>query len=191
MAALANDMVVDPSGRAYIGNVGYDFLFADQPSRQAEIVLVMPDGTARVVADQLDFPNGMVITPDMQTLIVGETAGERLTAFDIEPDGSLIRRRLWAQIEGGSPDGICLDADGALWVAALGRDEVVRIREGGEITHRVHVTTAPFACMLGGRDGHTLFVATANFTGSIEETRASKSGRIEVVHVEVPGAGWP
>jgi sugar lactone lactonase YvrE len=150
----------------------------------------MPDGTARVVADTLDFPNGAVITPDERTLIVGKTAGGRLTAFDIGPDGSLIRRRIWAQIEGSSPDGICLDAEGAIWVASPRSSEVVRVREGGEITHRIRVATTPYACMLGGLDRRTLFVLTAK-THLVEEARASTSGRIEVVHVEVPGAGWP
>jgi sugar lactone lactonase YvrE len=191
MAAIANDMVVDQVGRAYIGDVGFD-MFAGQDYAQAEIVLVMPDGEARVVADKLDFPNGMIITPDERTLIVGETAGARLTTFDIRPDGSLTGRRTWAQIAGSSPDGICLDAEGAIWVASPGSAEVVRVREGGEITHRVRLRLPrkPFACMLGGPDRRTLFIMTAE-TVNIEEARALKSGRIEVVQVEVPGAGWP
>jgi sugar lactone lactonase YvrE len=191
MAPLANDMVVDQVGRAYIGNVGFD-MFTGQDYAQGEIVLVMPDGAAGVVADKLDIPNGMIITPNERTLIVGETTGERLTAFDIMPDGSLTGRRTWAQIAGTSPDGICVDAEGAIWVASPDSSEVVRVREGGEVTNcvRLQLPRKPFACMLGGPDRRTLFIMTAE-TVNIEEARALKSGRIEVVYVDVPGAGWP
>ena len=190
-----NDMVVDRQGRAYIGNFGFDFA-AQQPPKLAEIVLVTPDGNARVVADEMAFPNGTVITPDGRTLIVAETFAARLTAFDIEPDGSLTRRRIWAQFdERGfealdwdrtSPDGICLDAEGAIWVASpAGGAEVLRVLEGGEVTHRVRVETRPFACMLGGPDRRTLFVLTTVWSQPIG------NGRIEIVQVDVPGAGLP
>jgi sugar lactone lactonase YvrE len=184
-----NDMAVDQQGRAYIGNFGYD-LYAERPYAQAEIVLVVPDGAARVVADKLDFPNGTIISADGRMLIVAETAGHCLTAFDVHPDGSLAQRRLWARLEGGYPDGICLDAEGALWVACQGYGEVLRIREGGEVIQRIKLETTPFACMLGGTDRKTLFILTAG-TYQPEEVRASKSGRIELVEVDVPGAGLP
>jgi sugar lactone lactonase YvrE len=192
-----NDMVVDRQGRAYIGNFGFDLAGQELP-KLAEIVLVTSDGAARVVADEMAFPNGTVITPDGRTLIVAESAAARLTAFDIEPDGSLTRRRIWAQFdergfeslidfERTIPDGICLDAEGAIWVASPGGSaEVLRVREGGEVTHRVRVATQPFACMLGGPERRTLFVLT-----SIYGTQATTKGRIEMVQVDVPGAGLP
>ena len=184
-----NDMVVDRQGRAYIGNFGFDFI-ARQPFAPAEIVLVTPDGNARVVADEMAFPNGSVITPDGRTLIVGETYGSRLTAFDIKPDGSLTGRRVWAQLEQAVPDGICLDAEGAIWVASPMSAEVLRVREGGEVSHRIKVSTQAYACMLGGPERRTLFVLTAETTNP-DEARAKKSGRVETVEVDVPGAGLP
>ncbi len=184
-----NDMVVDKQGRAYIGNFGFDYA-ANAPVEPAEIVLVTPDGHARVVAENLLFPNGTVITPDGQTLIVAETFGNRLTAFDLEPDGSLSKRRIWAKMEGSFPDGICLDAEGGIWVAAPHPGEVVRVLQGGHITHRVSVSTRPYACMLGGDDGRTLFVCTAG-SAIPDEVRAMPGGKIETVAVEVPGAGLP
>jgi len=184
-----NDMVVDQQGRAYVGNFGFD-LIEQQPFAPAEIVLVTPDGDARVVADEMAFPNGTVITPDGRTLIVGETLGQRLTAFDIEPDGSLTGRRIWAEIEQATPDGICLDAENAIWVASPLSGEVLRLHEGGEVTHRVKVTTQAFACMLGGSDRRTLFALTAEAMHP-DEARAKASGRVETVQVDVPGAGLP
>ena len=184
-----NDMVVDRQGRAYIGNVGFDFI-AGQGYAPGEIVMVTPDGKARVVAADMAFPNGTVITPDGRTLIVGESLGFRLTAFDIEPDGTLARRRVWAQLDKAVPDGICLDAEGAIWVASPVSAEVLRVREGGEVTDRIPVDTQAFACMLGGPDRRTLFVLTA-VTWHPEEARAHATGRIEVVEVDVPGAGLP
>lgn len=184
-----NDMVVDRQGRAYIGNFGFDFI-AQQPFAPAEIVLVTPDGNARVVADEMAFPNGSVITPDGRTLIVGETYSARLTAFDIKPDGSLTGRRVWAQLEQAVPDGICLDAEGAIWVASPMSAEVLRVREGGEVTHRIKVSTQAYACMLGGPERRTLFVLTAETTNP-DEARAKKSGRVETVEVDIPGAGLP
>lgn len=184
-----NDMVVDAKGRAYIGNFGFD-LVAQAPFSPAEIVLVTPDGEARVVADQIGFPNGTVITPDGQTLIIGETFGACLTAFDIEPDGSLTNRRTWAKLDGAVPDGICLDAEGAIWVASPRSAEALRVREGGDVTDRVKVATQAYACMLGGPDRRTLFVLTAE-SSDPEEVRTKRSGRVEFVKVDVPGAGLP
>ena len=193
-----NDMVVDQQGRAYIGNFGYAISDPSVTPKLAEIVLVTPDGDARVVADQVAFPNGIVITPDGRTLIVAESLAARLSAFDIEPDGSLTRRRIWAQFDGRGfdaqfdfertvPDGICLDAEGAIWVASpSGARGVLRVLKGGEVTHRVKVKTRPFAAMLGGRDRRILFVCTSIFGDS-----PPGSGRIETVQVDVPGAGLP
>jgi sugar lactone lactonase YvrE len=184
-----NDMVVDRQGRAYIGNFGFDFA-AGAPVFPAEIILVTPDGQARVASAGLLFPNGTVITPDGRTLIVAETFGHRLTAFDIQPDGTLFHKRIWADLEGAFPDGICLDAEDAVWVAAPEPGEVLRVREGGVITHRVKVSTRPYACMLGGPERRTLFVCTAE-SAVPGGARGRASGRIEIVEVEVPGAGLP
>jgi sugar lactone lactonase YvrE len=184
-----NDMVVDKKGRAYIGNFGFD-LAANAPVEPAEIVLVDPDGSTRVVAEELYFPNGTVITPDDRTLIVAETWGHCLTAFDIESDGSLKNRRTWANLKDVYPDGICLDGEGAIWVAAPYPAEVMRVQEGGNITHRLNVTTKPYACMLGGPERRTLFVCTAG-SSNPDEVLANPNGKIEIVEVEIPGAGRP
>jgi len=187
-----NDMVVDRQGRAYIGNFGFD---VDDPAavpKHAAVMLVTPDGAVRIVADEMVFPNGCVITPDGGTLIVAESFASRLTAFSIESDGSLTGRRVWAQFddlgfvmsdERISPDGICLDAEGAIWFASPESTEVLRVKEGGDITHRFTVETQPFAVMLGGPDRQTLFVCT-----TLLSERNSGRGRIEIVRVDVPGA---
>jgi sugar lactone lactonase YvrE len=184
-----NDMVVDGQGRAYVGNFGFDFA-AGQPLVPAALALVTPDGAVRVAAADLEFPNGTVITPDGKTLIVGESFGGRLTAFDILPDGMLANRRVWAQLEGAVPDGICLDAEGAIWVASPLSSEVLRVREGGAVARRIAVETQAIACMLGGADRRTLFILTA---GSVdpEQAKKEKRGRIEAIEVEVAGAGYP
>jgi sugar lactone lactonase YvrE len=187
-----NDMVVDSHGRAYVGNCGFD-LYVPEPEfhKRAQIILIMPDGKARVVADDLSFPNGTVITPDGRTLIVAETFANRLTAFEIQTDGSLSNRRVWAQLnENIRPDGICLDAEGAIWVASPSSSEVLRVREGGEVNHRIKVETTAFACMLGGMDRRTLFILTAA-THHPDEAKTKASGRIEFVKVDVAGAGLP
>jgi sugar lactone lactonase YvrE len=185
-----NDMVVDREGRAYVGNFGFD-LYGRAERSTAAIVLVMPDGDARVAADGLEFPNGMVITPDASTLIVGESWGARLTAFTIRDDGTLADRRVFAALTDSAPDGICLDAEGAVWLASPLSHEVVRVRPGGEVTDRISTGELnAFACMLGGEDRRTLFVCTAA-THVPEKAAAQRSGRIETVPVAVPGAGWP
>jgi sugar lactone lactonase YvrE len=184
-----NDMVVDAQGRAYVGNFGFD-LHAGATPVPAALILVLPDGTARVAAADLMFPNGTVITPDGRTLIVGESFGPRLTAFDVAPNGSLGNRRVWAALASAVPDGICLDADGAIWVASPISAEVLRVREGGTITDRVRVSTQAFACMLGGPQRRHLFICTASGSDP-QACRERRDGRIEVVEVEVPGAGWP
>lgn len=192
-----NDMVVDSRGYAYVGNFGAPL--ETPAARLAEIILVKPDGSASVVATDMGFPNGSVITPDEKTLIVGETYAARLTAFDIAADGTLSNRRIWAQFDDLGvvrdrsvlrsrvlPDGICLDAEGAIWIASPNeRSEVLRVREGGEVVDRVTVDTVPYACMLGGPDGRTLFVLTSDLA------REGKVGKIETVRVDVAGAGFP
>jgi len=184
-----NDMVVDAQGRAYVGNFGFD-LHAGAPPVPAAIVLVSPSGAARVAADDLMFPNGTVITPDGRTLIVGESYGLRLTAFDVQPDGSLTNRRVWAALQSAVPDGICLDAEGAIWMASPISAEVLRVHEGGAVTDRVAVSTQAFACMLGGPQRRHLFICTAT-SGDPAVAREKRDGRIEVIEVDVPGAGLP
>jgi sugar lactone lactonase YvrE len=194
LSALAsfhcNDMVMDAQGRAYVGNFGFDLDHGGAPAL-THLLLVTPDGGARVVAEGLAFPNGSVITPDARTLIVGETFAGCLTAFDIAADGSLSGKRTWASLDSGaSADGICLDAEGAIWVASPSTSEVIRVHEGGAVSERIGVSTRAFACMLGGPEGRTLHICTAE-TFKPQQTVARRSGRIEVVDVAVPGAGWP
>ncbi len=185
-----NDMTVDRHGRAYVGNFGFELDGEEEP-RPTVLVRVDPDGSARVVADDLLFPNGSVITEDSRTLIIAETWGARLTAFDIEADGSLSNRRVWAQLGNGAvPDGICLDAEGAVWVASPTTAECLRVRAGGEVTERIETGRGAYACMLGGSGRRTLFVCTAD-SHDPERQRAERNGRIEAFDVAVPGAGWP
>jgi len=184
-----NDMVVDGRGRAYVGNFGFD-LDAQEKPRPADLALVHPDGRAEVAASDLRFANGCVVTPDGGTLIVAESFGAALTAFTIADDGSLSDRRTFAALEGAVPDGICLDAEGAVWVASPVSNEFLRVREGGEVTHRIPADRAAIACMLGGEDGQTLYALTSKTTDP-EEANGLMSARIETLRVDVPGAGWP
>lgn len=190
VGGATNDMVVDAAGRAYIGNFGFDYEGGGRFAT-AGVVLVNPDGTARVVADDLMFPNGAVITPDGGTYVVAETFGRRLTAFDVAQDGSLSNRRVWAELGDATPDGICLDAEGAIWVGSPTTQEFLRVREGGEVTDRIPTPGRwAVACMLGGKDRKTLYLLTAE-TEQAELAKGKSKGFIECVRVEVPGAGLP
>ena len=202
-----NDMVIDRAGRAYVGSDDTDFDEGRLPMpgnmpRLSSIALVEPPApgaawdaprAARIVADRVTFPNGMVVTPDGATLIAAETFAGRLTAFDIEPDGSLVNRRVWADL-GVPPDGITLDREGCLWVAVpyyrYGETGgYLRIAEGGELRDRIDVAGySAFACTLGGRDGTTLFLCESTVLG---QPRSPGDGRIRVVEVDVPGVGTP
>jgi sugar lactone lactonase YvrE len=184
-----NDMVVDAHGRAYIGAWGFDLNRGATPA-PACVFLVDLDGSVSVAADAMMFPNGMVITPDGRTLVVAETVARRLTAFDIAADGTLSGRRVWAELE-TFPDGICLDAEGAVWVAAPVTGDCLRVREGGAVAERVAVPgKGTYACMLGGDDRRTLYLCTAKTTPrDLAEDRST--GWIESVRVDVPGAGLP
>lgn len=184
-----NDMVVAGDGRAWVGNFGFD-LHGGADFRSTELIRVDPDGSASIAASELAFPNGTVITPDGATLIIGESYGGRLTAFDIGSDGTLTHRRLWAQLpEGRIPDGICLDAEGAIWVASPLGDACLRVRAGGDVTDVVELDRGAYACMLGDADRRTLYICTAKDSDPAQS--ATRTGRIERVRVEVPGAGWP
>ena len=180
-----NDSVTDAYERTYIGNWGTKSL--KSPAEPTCIILVTKDGNAKIVTENLIFPNGCIVTPDCKTFIVAETFGGRLTAFDIENSGNLINRRIWAEIEDFTPDGICLDEEGAIWVANPSKAEVLRVLEGGEITSTIKVkNTNVYACALGGSDGRSLFLCTSQY---LEGKRAS--GRIEYLRVEIPGVEIP
>ena len=184
-----NDMVVDAGGRAYVGNFGYD-IFLGQPRKPAELIMVDAAGAARVVARDMKFPNGSVIPPGGKTLIVGESMGHRLTEFDIEPGGGLANRRLWAGLGEALPDGIALDAEGAIWVASPFTYQLLRVKRGGEIVEEMKHRLMPIACTLGGPGRRTLFLLTSE-TIEPNECRQKCSARIEITEVEVPGAGLP
>jgi len=193
-----NDMVVDDHGNAYVGNFGFN-TYSGEEIKPANLILVRPGEDPCVAADDLLFPNGTVITPDGKTLIIGETYAARLTAFDINEDATLSNRRVWADFtldadEGNVPlpDGMCLDVEGAIWVASPSTAEVIRVKEGGEIFERIPVETNAYACMLGGEDLKTLFICTSNASGvDPESALREKSGKIETVTGEVQGAGKP
>lgn len=188
--AACNDMVVDGQGRAYVGHFGFD-MYGGAGPKDASVLLARPDGSVSVAAEPLQFPNGMVITPDGATLIVGESMNGRLTAFTIASDGSLTDRRIFAQLEGAVPDGICLDAEGAVWIACPFTGRCLRVRDGGEVLDEVKVSHEfAFACMLGGADRRTLYICTAP-THVPSECRTQRGGRIETLEVDVPGAGLP
>jgi sugar lactone lactonase YvrE len=183
-----NDMVVDSQGRAYVGNFGFE-LGSDPKS--TSLICVEPDSSTRIVAQDLVFPNGSVITPDGSTLIVAETFAGRLTAFDIAGNGDLNNRRIWAQLpEGAVPDGICLDSAGGIWSASPTTSECIRQLEGGEVTHRAAVSQGAFACMLGGSDGTTLFILTAP-SSDPEACARERGGKVEFCSAPAAAAGYP
>lgn len=190
MTGSANDMVVDDQGRAYVGNFGFD-LYADDELQPANIVMVTPGGEAQVVASDLSFPNGAVILRERRMLVVAEQLAGKLTAYDIEDDGTLSNRRVFADLGGQRPDGICLDVEGGIWVASFKDDVFLRVLEGGQITDRVDVPgRRAVACQLGGDDGCTLFCLT--YEGEWYEVHAEKrAARVEIANVKVAGAGSP
>jgi len=176
-----NEIVVDGRGNTYInGGPGI-------------IALVKPDSSARQVADGIAFPNGMAVMPDNSTLIIAESHGRKLTAFDIGVDGSLSNRRVWADLGSGAPDGICIDADHAVWYADVPNRRCVRVREGGEVLQTVGVDRGCFACMLGGTDKRTLFIVAAEWRGmeKMAEVARARTGQLLTVEAPAPGIGWP
>lgn len=203
VSAVLNDMLVDARGHAYVGNFGFD-LMAGDPVRATTLTHVDPDGTVSTVVDDLLFPNGMVILPSGE-LVVAETFGGRLTAFDVAADGGLGHRRVWASFgevpQGDSvadalgtlavaPDGICADAEGAIWVADALHGRVLRVREGGEITDEIATETGVFACMLGGDDGRTLYCCAAPSFAE-HERRPVREAQLLAIRVDVPHGGLP
>ena len=194
-----NDMVVDSRGGAYVGNFGFNLdaeiaargiqsVLADHAT--AKLAYVAPDGATRVAAEDMHFPNGPVITPDGKTLIVGETLAAVLTAFDIGPGGDLFNRRVWAPTAPAVPDGICLDADGAIWVANPVAPQCLRVAKGGEVLEVIETDHPCYACMLGGDDGKTLFMLTAAGSDSVQAAK-TPTGRVLAATVDSPRAGLP
>lgn len=185
-----NDMVVDAAGHAFVGNFGFSLHPPEDP-KPATLARVDPDGSVHAAASGLTFPNGMVITPDGKTLVVAESFGRRLSAYDLASDGGLSNHRVWAELsEGAVPDGICLDAEGAIWVASPMTNEVLRVKEGGKVAESIKTEQMAIACMLGGADRKTLFVLTSESTEP-EVCARTRTSRIQATEVDVPGAGLP
>jgi sugar lactone lactonase YvrE len=178
-----NDIVVDGRGNAYVGNIGFEF--PEGEFAPGILALLTPDASARQVAGGVAFPNGIVVTPDNSTLILAESYGNRLTAFDIAADGGLSNRRVWADLGDGVPDGICLDAQGAVWYGDVPNKRCVRVREGGEVLQTVELDRGCFACMLGGENGRTLFMVAADMTSE------ARTGQVLTVGAPAAGVGWP
>ena len=184
-----NDIVVDGRGNTYVDNIGFDFPGGE--FAPGILALVTPDGSARQVADGVAFPNGIVVTPDNATLILAESYANRLTAFDIAADGTLSNRRLWADLDRGVPDGICIDAENAVWYADVPNMRCVRVREGGEVLQTIDLDRGCFACMLGGSDRKTLFIVAREWRGPTSMAAPKRTGQVLTVKVSTPGAGWP
>jgi len=185
-----NEIVVDGRGNTYVNGGGFD-LMAGEEFAPGIVALVTPDGALRQVADGIAFPNGMAITPDNSTLIVAESYARRLTAFDIEADGGLTNRRVWADLGDGVPDGICIDAEGAVWYADVPNKRCSRVREGGEVLETLGLDRGAFACMLGGADGSTLFVVATEWNGPDAAWDAPRTGQVLTAEAPAPHAGWP
>jgi sugar lactone lactonase YvrE len=180
-----NDVVADERGNVYVNSIG--FAFPGEEFAPGLVVLVTPGGVARQVADGLAFPNGMAITADGGTLLVAESYANRLTAFDIGADGALGGRRVWAETPGDHPDGICLDAEGAIWYADVGNRRCVRVREGGEILATVALDRGAFACALSRGDRPQLYVVGQEWDGP----GAAATGQVSAFPAPAPGAGRP
>jgi sugar lactone lactonase YvrE len=196
----ANDMVVSATGVSYVGNFGFDLdvMLRDvgaeammaSPPPTTDLVVIGPEGAVLQVIPDMAFPNGSVITPDGKTLIVGETMTFRLSAFDIRPDGTLDNRRVWAQLDFVATDGMCLDAEGQIWLANALTNKCLRVKEGGEITGEIETSQTAYACMLGGADRTTLYVLTSPSSDRFKIAQ-SIAGKIEATEVTVAGAGLP
>jgi sugar lactone lactonase YvrE len=184
-----NDIVVDGRGNAYVGNIGFDMGAED--FRPGILARVGPDGSVQQVADDVAFPNGVAVTPDNSTLILAESYGNRLTAFDIGADGTLSNRRVWADLGDGYPDGICIDAEGAVWYGDVPNRRCVRVREGGEVLQTVDLDRGCFACALGGPDGRTLFMVAREWRGPESVADEQRTGQVLTVPAPAPRAGRP
>ena len=190
LALAWNELVVDGRGNAFVNEVGFDLMAGEEP-RPGSIAVVTPDGSARRVADDLWFPNGMAVTPDDSTLVVAESYRGRLTAYDIAADGTLSGRRVWADLKVAAPDGICLDASGAVWYADVPHRRCVRVAEGGEVLDLVESDRGCFSCALGGTAGRTLFVVGQEWRGTTGMGVGPRTGQVVMVEVDEPHAGRP
>jgi sugar lactone lactonase YvrE len=189
-----NDIVVDGHGHIYVNSGNFEFTAGppEGPVQPGFVALVTPDGTARTVAEDIAFPNGMAVTPDNRTLVVADSYRHQLLGFDIRADGGLSGRRVWADLGDAAPDGICLDAEGAAWYADVPHQQCVRVAEGGQRLATVPLDRGGFACMLGGTDGPYLYVVAARWPGMAGlRGDAPWDGQVLRVQVTVPGAGWP
>jgi sugar lactone lactonase YvrE len=184
-----NDIVVDGRGNAYVGNIGFEFPGGE--FAPGSLALVTPDGSARQVAGGVAFPNGIVVTPDNSTLIVAASYANRLTAFDIAVDGGLSDRRVWAELGDGVPDGICLDAEGAVWYGDVPNRRCVRVREGGEVLQAIDLDRGCFACMLGGPARRTLFMVAREWGGVESTDEGARTGQLLTAPAPAQGTGWP
>jgi sugar lactone lactonase YvrE len=184
-----NEIVVDGRGNAYVNDIG--FAFPGGEFAPGTVALLTPDGSVRQVADGVAFPNGMAVTPDNSTLIVAESYGNKLTAFDIAEDGGLSNRRVWADLGDGVPDGICLDAEGAVWYADVPNKRCARVAEGGEELQTIELDLGCFACMLGGQQRRTLFIVAQEWGGTEAMAESRRTGRVLTAPAPAPGAGWP
>lgn len=185
-----NEVVVDGRGNAYVNNIGFEFPCGE--FAPGTVALHAPDGSVRQVADGVAFPNGMAVTPDNSTLIVAESYANKLTAFDIVEDGGLSNRRVWADLGDGVPDGICLDAEEAVWYADVPNKRCVRVREGGEVLQTIDLDRGCFACMLGGPDGKTLFLVAQEWRGMESAAdEEERTGQILTAPAPAASAGWP
>ena len=182
-ADIWNEIVVDGHGNIYVNGGGFD--------APGIVVLLTPNGSVRQVADNIAFANGMVITPDNKTLIIAESHGNCLTAFDIDEEGNLSKRRIWAKLEGAAPDGICLDAEGAVWYGDVPNKCCVRVREGGEVLQKIHLDRGCFACMLGGSNKQTLFLMVAEWHGFEHMADQARTGQVLTIEAPAQGIGWP
>jgi sugar lactone lactonase YvrE len=186
-----NDIVADGRGNVYVNGAGFNPM-AGEAFRPGGVSLVTPDGTVRPVADDIAFPNGMAVTADNATLIVADSYRRSLVAFDIAADGSLSGRRTWAELGESAPDGICVDAQNAVWYAEVPGKRCARVAEGGRELQTVPLDRGGFACALGGPDGRTLFITAAEWRGMTDAQMVTPgSGQVLAVDVDVPGAGWP
>jgi sugar lactone lactonase YvrE len=190
-----SELTVDGRGNVYVNTINFDFAEFNEvlTSGRApgKIALVTPEGEAREVANELAFPNGMVVTPDNDTLVVAESFAARLTAFDIADDGSLSNRRVWADLQDGVPDGICLDAENAVWYGDVPNKRCVRVREGGEVLQTIELDRGCFACALGGEGRRLLFMMATEWSGPENMFAEPRTGQVLMAQAPAPGAGWP
>jgi sugar lactone lactonase YvrE len=184
-----NEIAVDGRGNAYVNCSGFEL--GSEQFAPGSVALVTPDGAARTVADDLAFPNGMALTPDGATLVVAESYGRCLTAFDVDADGGLSGRRTWADLGDGVPDGICLDADGAIWYADVPNRSCARVREGGELLQRIALDRGGFSCALGGADGRTLFIVAAQWSGPAAMADGRRTGVVLAARAPAAASARP